>query len=83
MLPDAYDRIHAQYVVPDPQQVPEDVLTRRHAVDPKAFLAADFWHELTHARDRVFGRSGGFEQLRPKIEAAVRDASRAPVPVSG
>jgi hypothetical protein len=83
VLSDAYDRIHAQYVVPDPQQVPEDVLTRRHAVDPKAFLAADFWHELTHARDRVFGRSGGFEQLRPKIEAAVRDASRAPVPVPG
>jgi hypothetical protein len=83
VLPDAYDRIHARYVVPDPQQVPEDVLTRRHAVDPEAFLAADFWEQLTHARDRVFGRGGGFEQLRPAIEAAVRDATRTPVAVAG
>ena len=81
VLPDAYDGSTPSTSCRTPSRCPQDVLTRRHAVDPKAFLAADFWHELTHARDRVFGRSGGFEQLRPKIEAAVRDTSRAPVSV--
>ena len=66
--------------MPDPQQVPQDILARRHAVDPVAFLAADFWHELTHARDRVLRRGGGFEQLRPQIEAAVTSCARVAVP---
>ena len=35
VLPDAYDRIHAKYVVPDPQQVPQDVLTRRARRRPR------------------------------------------------
>ena len=80
VLSRSYDEIYAKYVVPDPQQVPQDILTRRHAVDPVAFLAADFWHELTHARDRVLRRGGGFEQLRPQIEAAVTSCARVAVP---
>ena len=82
VLKDKYDEIIKEFVVPDPQDVPESILTRVHAVDPDKFLAADFWHDLVRARN--MGRSAGaFKALRPRIEATVRDSLTTPrVPVA-
>lgn len=60
LLPDAsrggvlpeYDEWLDTAVCPDPQAVPEDVLTRRHAVDPKRLLASPGWRVLTGRRGR-------------------------------
>lgn len=72
----AYDAVHAQYVVPDPQAVPAQVLERRHAVDPEQFLASPFWDALRAARDKRIGRRATWAELRPQVEAAARAAHR-------
>lgn len=46
----AYDDVVVDLVTPDPQDVPERVLTRSRAIDPAAFLAAPIWGELRAAR---------------------------------
>ena len=56
----------------DPQTVPDDILERRHAVDPERLLAADIWSTLRGARHG----SGGTEAA--KVRAAV-DAIRPAV----
>ena len=59
-----YDRILSSAVVPDPQRVPKDVLTRRGALDPEAVLDASFW-ELV--RDRHVPRDEGLPALRDAV----------------
>ena len=49
---DRYDEIMLEWVVPDPQAVPAEILERVGAVDPEALLAADFWPDLVKARNR-------------------------------
>ncbi|MFF3393377.1 class I SAM-dependent methyltransferase [Streptomyces sp. NPDC002669] len=51
VLKNAYDKIIEEYVVPDPQDVPEEVLVRKNAVRPEALLRADFWPALIRARN--------------------------------
>lgn len=57
VLADHYDELVTQMVVPDPQQVPDEVLGRRVAVQPEALLSSTFWQELglLRARRRVSG----------------------------
>ena len=60
VLPDAastvlienYDRLVAEMVAPDPQDVPEDVLGRTDAVDPQEIVDSPIWEHLRHLRDR-------------------------------
>jgi hypothetical protein len=82
VLPDLYDSLIEKWVVLDPQDVPDRVLTRTEAVDPAAFLAAPFWQELVVARHRRVGLRGSWAALRPKIEEAVL-AARRPVSSRG
>jgi hypothetical protein len=79
-LPDRYDALIEQWVVADPQDVPERVLTRADAVDPEAFLAAPFWRDLVVARHRRVGPRGSWAALRPKIEEAAQAARRSSSP---
>jgi hypothetical protein len=63
-----YDAILKEYVVDDPQDVPEEILTRKTAVSPEALLGASFWRDLTRARDLRKSRSA-FVPIRKRIEA--------------
>lgn len=68
VLKDDYDKIIEEFVVPDPQAVPEEVMVRKNAVAPETVLAADFWRPLARARDLRRGRSA-FGPLRRRIES--------------
>jgi Methyltransferase domain len=52
VLHDRYDDLVAEMVVPDPQDVPADVLGRTHAVDPEKIVQSSVWAQLVHLRDR-------------------------------
>lgn len=52
----AYDEIERQYVVADPQTVPEDVLTRSCAFAPEDVLAAPFWDVIASGREHRGGK---------------------------
>ena len=67
-LSDAYDDILAELDVPDPQDVPADVLARSSSVDPDRLLAAPVWQQLVKARDGALGRDASvYESLRELI----------------
>lgn len=51
VLPSAYDDLAEQYVVPDPQKVPDAVLNRTRAVAPQAILDSSIWSQLQTMRD--------------------------------
>ncbi|HWB65811.1 MAG TPA: class I SAM-dependent methyltransferase [Mycobacteriales bacterium] len=55
MLVEAYDEILAEFVVDDPQQVPDDVLHRRSAAVPQCVLDLPVWEELRRNRDAAVG----------------------------
>ncbi|MFJ4921901.1 class I SAM-dependent methyltransferase [Streptomyces sp. NPDC088725] len=67
VLKNAYDRIIDEFVVPDPQDVPEEVLVRKNAVRPEALMRAGFWPALVRARNLRRGRSA-FMPIRKRIE---------------
>ncbi|TXS55128.1 class I SAM-dependent methyltransferase [Streptomyces sp. t39] len=67
VLQGAYDRIIEEYVVPDPQDVPDAVLTRKNAVSPEALLGAGFWPGLVRARTLRRGRAS-FAPVRRSLE---------------
>jgi hypothetical protein len=67
VLGDRLDDITAGLVVPDPQDVPADVLERRGVLDPEAALAAPFWSMLRDARARGLSRDEGLPLLRAAI----------------
>lgn len=69
-LKDHYDEIIEEWVVPDPQKVPESILGRVDAVKPEAILNGSFWTRLVKARNRRAAR-GGYESLRGQVNAAV------------
>jgi predicted O-methyltransferase YrrM len=52
VLHDNYDRLVAEMVSPDPQDVPLEVLTRSRAVDPDAIVNSSIWPMWVHLRDR-------------------------------
>jgi hypothetical protein len=70
VLKNEYDKIIEEFVVPDPQDVPEEVLVRKNAVRPETLLRADFWPALARARNLHRSRSrSAFAPLRSRIEA--------------
>jgi hypothetical protein len=52
ILHDNYDRLVAEMVTPDPQDVPDAVLKRTYAVAPETIIDSPIWHQLVHLRDR-------------------------------
>jgi len=62
VLAERLDDIVRDYVVPDPQPVPPDILSRVNAVAPEQVLTMDLWDELRAARadehPGVAGRTG-------------------------
>ena len=68
ILPERYEGLVEEYATPDPQDVPEEILTRKTAVQPEALLGAAFWPALVRARNLNRGRSA-FAGLRKQIEA--------------
>jgi hypothetical protein len=65
---EAYDDLVEQYVVPDPQQVPEEILTRSRAVQPETLLKAPIWEELRRLRTLPDA------QARPKVRSLLDGA---------
>ncbi|HEU4974021.1 MAG TPA: class I SAM-dependent methyltransferase [Baekduia sp.] len=59
-----YEELLAELVVPDPQEVPADVLRRAGALDPGAVLRAPVWALLREARERRLPREEGMARLR-------------------
>lgn len=68
VLKDKYDEIIAEYVVPDPQKVPETVLERTVAIDPETLIDAAFWKPLVNARNRGSKRDRSWEPLRTSLK---------------
>jgi hypothetical protein len=67
VLRDRYDEILAEYVTEDPQDLPEEILARKNAVNAEALLRAPFWPSLVRARNLRRGRAS-FEAIRKQIE---------------
>jgi hypothetical protein len=49
-LADAYEDMVPELVVPDPQKVPDEILHRTRAVDPKRLVEAPIWDDLVRLR---------------------------------
>jgi len=49
-LADHYDDLAEEFVVPDPQAVPQAILDRTHAIEPERLLEAPIWEELRRLR---------------------------------
>ena len=64
----AYDELVESFVVPDPQPVPDEILSRSRALDPEKLLAAPIWDELR--RLRALEDS----QARPEVAALLGTA---------
>ncbi|MDH4142945.1 MAG: class I SAM-dependent methyltransferase, partial [Chloroflexota bacterium] len=69
VLRSAYDEIIAEWVTPDPQTVPSDILERRDAVDPERLLASDAWVAL--ARHRRADARRGYRVVRDRLKASM------------
>ena len=67
------DLLLEQIVVPDPQDVPADVLERRGVLEPEAVLASRAWPVLRDLRDQDAGRRAGIRDLRRAVR---RDLGR-------
>jgi hypothetical protein len=72
VLAERYNDIVAENVYPDPQRVPEAVLRREGAVDPRSFLDSQVWALLSEARERGTTREEGWAGLRHAAESAGR-----------
>ena len=67
-LTDAYDRLVADFVVPDPQVVPPETLGRTRAVNPSALVSAPIWEAIRALRGRPD------EVARPEVRRLVDGA---------
>lgn len=64
----AYDAAVPEMVVPDPQDIPDHILNRANAHDPRALLSAPIWNALRSAR------SVPRAQARTKVQEALAAA---------
>ena len=51
-LADSYEETAAEYFTIDPQPVPDSVLSRQHAVDPRVLVDSPLWDELRKLRTK-------------------------------
>jgi hypothetical protein len=70
-LTEAYDDLVESYVVPDPQQVPAEVLERSRALDPEEFVGLPIWAELRRLRELPA------DEARPEVARLLADAGLA------
>jgi hypothetical protein len=70
----AYDDLAEEYVVPDPQAVPDEILNRSRAIDPEALLKAPIWDGLRRVRELDDSRA------RREIASLLADAGLATAP---
>ncbi len=75
-LADAYDGLLDSCVTPDPQDVPSDVLLRKHAVAPERLLEAPVWEDLRRLRTRPDAEAR--ERLRTVFSATGLSAAGSP-----
>lgn len=75
-LQDNYDAIIAEYLTPDPQDVPDEVLHRRVAADPEKVIASGVWEALIAAR----GASATPAEVVEKLKALRGTANFTLVP---
>jgi len=71
-LADHYDTLVADYVVPDPQIVPDAILQRTRAVDPAALVKAPIWGQIRSLRGQ------DDERVRAEIRGLVSGAGLIP-----
>ncbi|GAB3408481.1 class I SAM-dependent methyltransferase [Flindersiella endophytica] len=71
VLSDKYDEIMETYLLKDPQQVPDELLTRSAAMTPDQLFGSSFWKSLLAARED--GSDYGREQLIAEIDQAFAD----------
>jgi hypothetical protein len=64
VLRDRYDEILAEFVTPDPQDVPAEVLQRTTAADPKRVLHLPVWEDLRLARTGDGAHPASLSSLR-------------------
>ena len=75
-----YDKIVEELVVPDPQDVPDELLERRDVLDAEAVLAASFWDVLRDAQGGGTERKEGLKALRKAVRSDFgRSVSRRPL----
>lgn len=67
-LEDKYDEIIAEFMVDDPQTVPEAILKRTSTIKPDLLLEAGFWDSLVRARNLGFERTRGWGPLRAALQ---------------
>jgi hypothetical protein len=68
VLADHYDDVLDQLVAPDPQDVPDRILSRTGAVDPRALLDSPLWDLLRDRRE-----SGHVGDLGPLVHAELEE----------
>lgn len=73
VLRDRYDALARAIDVPDPQDVPAEVLERRGALDAQRVLDAGFWDDVRAAReDPELIRPIGLRRLRRRVRRDLR-----------
>ena len=82
VLTDHYGGIVAEWVGPDPQPVPGEVLARRGALAPDAVLGSEVWRLIEAARGGRIARAEGMGAIRAALPAAGLEAIPAPDPPS-
>ena len=68
-----------EWVVPDPQDVPDDLLQREGVVDPQAVLDAPFWGLLRSAREERTHKDEGLPALRRSVRRSFPELRRGPL----
>jgi hypothetical protein len=58
VLAERYEALVAEWVQPDPQTVPAEILERRGALDPEVLLSSTIWRDLVRARRLRLSRRG-------------------------
>lgn len=76
VLRERYEEILAEWVAPDPQQVPREIIERRAAVVPEGLLAAELWADLVRARGSAATDVHGRDLLRQRAAAIVSGVRR-------
>lgn len=64
----AYDELVEQFVVPDPQVVPNEVLRRSRAIAPQALLDSPIWAAIRRLREQ--DRASAGQALRKELASA-------------
>jgi hypothetical protein len=68
VLTTAYDELVESIVVPDPQDIPDEVLARSRALDPRDFLRGPIWEGLRRLRERPA------DEARPEVTRLLVEA---------